>query len=300
MNLRKPHDRKRGFDAFLMFCAFVGFVFVVYGFTHTGFWPILGVLAFICLALLVYGIFIEPHRLTVVTYRLNLHRDPRVRLRIAFLSDVHAGGFHKKSWFARIAREVHALRPDLIALGGDYVVDRADAVQELKPLADLQAPLGKFFVMGNHDMADRPQDIRAALVSFGFTDLCNRSASIEREGRALDLHGLDDHWYGNPRPFRRPSKDRPHLTLSHEPDVLLDLKEGDTDLVLSGHTHGGQIRLPLLGALWPIPAKLGRAVDHGRKLIHGIPLIVSNGLGETDGRLRLFAPPQVVVVEVGI
>jgi hypothetical protein len=300
MNLRKSHDRTPGFDAFLLLCAVVGFGVAAYGLTHAGFWRVLGSLALVCLALLVYGIFIEPHRLTVATYRVKLQRDPRVWIRIAFLSDLHAGGFHPKSWYERIAREVHALRPDLIALGGDYVVDRADAMQALKPLAGLQAPLGKFFVMGNHDMIDRPQEIRATLASFGYTDLSNRSTSIEREGRVFDLQGVDDHWCGRPKRFRRPSKERPHLTLSHEPDILMDLKEGDTDLVLSGHTHGGQIRLPLLGALWPIPAKLGRAVDRERKLIRGSTLIVSNGLGETDGRLRLFAPPQIVIVEVGI
>jgi hypothetical protein len=82
--------------------------------------------------------------------------------------------------------------------------------------------------------------------------------------------------------------------------LLLDLKEKETDLVLAGHTHSGQVRLPFVGPLVPVPAILGRAVDRGRKVVNGVPAIISNGLGESDGRLRLFSPPQIVLIEVGI
>jgi uncharacterized protein len=286
MNLRTTHDRRRFFDAVLVVCACICVLL----------WPI-GIIGLVVLS---YAIFIEPRRLTVQKYREALVREPKIWIRIAFLSDFHAGGFQRKNWYAKIAREVHAQHPDLIVLGGDYVVDRVEAMEELAPLAELTAPLGKVFVLGNHDFLDRPQEIRAALTSYGYTDVTNHLKVIERAGRALDVQGVDDHWYGNPKKFRRASKDRPHLTISHEPDILLDLKEGDTDLILSGHTHGGQIRLPWIGAIWPIPAKLGRLVDHGRKRMHGITCVISNGLGETDGRIRLLAPPQIVIVEVGI
>ena len=90
------------------------------------------------------------------------------------------------------------------------------------------------------------------------------------------------------------------MTISHEPDAALDLKEGDTDLLLSGHTHGGQIRLPFIGSIVKIPSILGRKADEGKKVVNGVPVIVSEGVAETDIRSRLFCPPEIMVVDVGI
>lgn len=300
MNLRESHEHPFAFDAFLAAVAVVGFLVAWRSFAAGGMWSALGVLALVGEALLAYGVFVEPRRIAVVRYREPLVPSPSVWMRIVFLSDLHAGSFRRATWFERIAHEAQALQPDVVILGGDYVADHADPVTELRPLADLRAPLGRFFVLGNHDFLDRPQDIRAAVSSFGFEDLTNRSVTVERSGRRVELHGVDDHWHGRPEPFVRPSPKFPHVTVAHEPDVLLDLSEGATDLVLSGHTHGGQVRLPAVGPLWPIPSALGRAVDRGRKVMHGIPCIISNGLGETDGRMRLFSPPEIVVVEIGI
>lgn len=300
MDLRNSHDRSRGFDRFLIFVALVGIAAIWFGISQGGAWFILAALALMGEALLVYGIFIEPQRLIVTTHRIPLTRDPSVWIRVIFLTDLHAGAFHPPAWYARIANEAMALRPDIVILGGDYVVDLWEPVADLKSLANIPARYGKYFVLGNHDLVDRPQDIREALASFGYEDVTNRSVLISAGGKTLELHGIDDIWYGKPERFERLSPLVPHLLISHEPDALLNLTEGDTDLVFIGHTHGGQIYFPGLGALWPIPAKLGRRVDRGIRIVNGIRCIISNGLGETDGRMRLWSPPELVVVEVGI
>lgn len=301
MNLRKSHEHPRAFDALLVCVGLFGLLVAWFSFRIGGVLDVLGVLAFLGEALLFYGVFIEPHRLTVTTYRRDLVVQPTTHLRLVWLSDLHAGSFRSLAWHERIVREVHALHPDIIVLGGDVVVDRVDSttLSLLQPFALLEARMGKLFVLGNHDLMDRPQEIRTLLGQLGYQDFTNRQVVLQREGRRIEIAGIDDHWMGNPRWTSRTSKEIPHVTLSHEPDVMMDLKEGDTDLVLSGHTHGGQVRLPIIGPMW-LPAKLGRQVDQGEKRIHGIPCFISNGLGEAAGRARLGSPPQIVVVELGI
>jgi len=300
MDLRKSHSQPHLFDAFLIAVAIFGALVAWWSFRAGGAWIILGMLALLGEVLLIWGSFIELHRVTVARYREKLNSDAQVWIKIALLADFHAGEFHTRQCYERMVNEVQALKPDLILLGGDYVVDRYEPIVDLECLKDLQAPLGRFFVLGNHDYMDKPHEIRKALEGYGYADLTNKTINLSVQGKELEIRGVDDHWYGKPEKFRRSSVSTPHLTVTHEPDVLLDLKEGDTDLVLAGHTHSGQVRLPLIGPLVPVPAILGRAVDRGRKVVHGVPCIISNGLGECDGRLRLFSPPQIVIIEVGI
>ncbi|MFA5935912.1 MAG: metallophosphoesterase [Patescibacteria group bacterium] len=249
--------------------------------------------------ILIYGYFIEPRWLAVRKYREPLIAKPTTWLKIAFLSDFHAGGAIPANWWERIVLETNAHAPDIVVLGGDFVVDHASAVSKLAPLKDLRAPDGVFFVLGNHDFLDRPQDIRTAFVDMGFADLTNRSIRLKQEGKEVEIQGLDDHWYGAPQPFARSNPVVPHILIAHEPDVMLDLEHGKTDLVLVGHTHGGQIRLPILGAPW-IPAKLGRFADGGRKMRNGVPFVMGRGLGQERGRPRIGARPEIVIVEVGV
>ncbi len=300
IDLRSSQQHSIVYDTALIICASILFVVIVFTFGGESWKQIFFVVAVIALMLLAYSVFIEPHHLHVTRYQVPLVSKPEIWIRIVFLSDFHAGGFRNAVWFERIAHEVQVLNPDSVVLGGDFVADRADFMSQLAYLRQLSAPLGKFFVFGNHDYLDRPQDIRSALVSWGFTDMTNRSTCIEHEGHLFEIQGIDDHWRGDPHSFQRLSSNIPHLLLSHEPDVVMDLHEGDTDFILSGHTHGGQVRLPFFGSMYPIPARLGRAVDWGEKIVNGMRLIVSSGLGEQDARIRFFCPPEIVVADIGI
>lgn len=251
------------------------------------------------IAVLVYGFWIEPRWLRVRRYREPLVPNPTTWIRMVFLSDFHAGGAIPREWWERIVNEVNALAPDVVLLGGDYVVDRAAPIRELVRLKALHAPLGMYFVLGNHDFLDRPQDIRSFFLDHGFADLTNRTIILKREGKELELQGIDDHWYGAPKSFVRRSRHIPHVLLAHEPDVMLDMEEGKTDLVIVGHTHGGQVHVPMLGAPW-VPATLGGFADGGRKILNGVPFIMGRGLGQEHFRPRIGARPEIVVVEVGV
>jgi predicted MPP superfamily phosphohydrolase len=256
-------------------------------------------LLLIAIAAIVYGFWIEPRWLAVRRYREPLVSHPTTWMRIVFLSDLHAGGAIPSEWWERVVNETNALAPDVVLLGGDYVVDRAAPIHDLLPLKKLHAPLGVYFVLGNHDFLDRPQDIRSFFVDQGFIDLTNRNVVLKREGKELELQGIDDHWYGAPKPFTRLSPKTPHVVLAHEPDVMLDMEQGTTDLVIVGHTHGGQVHLPILGAPW-VPAILGGFADGGRKVLNGVPFIMGRGLGQEHLRPRVGARPEIVVVKVGV
>lgn len=301
MNIRKSRDLAWAYGILTFVLAIFGASMATWLWRFGDVWRVGAIIFALGVVLILYGVFIEPKRLRVRRYRESLVPNPSVWIRCVLLSDFHVGGGRKLAWYERIAIETQALDPDILILAGDYVVDVADPIDLLAPIADIAAHLGRYFVLGNHDFLDQPTLIRERLCSWGFVDLTNRSLSISKEGKTLQLTGQDDHWHGCPivPPFRA-NPNLPHVTIAHEPDAALDFAEGDTDLLLAGHTHGGQIRLPLIGPLAGIPAFLGRAVDRGRRVVNGIPLIISQGLGEADLHARLGCTPEIVVVEIGI
>ncbi|MCI0479554.1 metallophosphoesterase [Candidatus Uhrbacteria bacterium] len=289
------------YDALSVALASFGVVVAWASFTAGGAWIAVGVPFLVGAFLVAWGSFIEPRRLVVRRYREPLVPEPATWVRLVFVSDMHAGHFRGRRWFERVTSELASLGADLLVLGGDFVADRADAVGHVGPFARIRAGLGRYFVLGNHDYLDDPDRVRTTVAGWGFADLTNGHVSVRKDGRTLQITGVDDAWHGRPMvPPLRVSTSMPHLTVAHEPDVVLDMKAGDTDLLVTGHTHGGQIRLPFVGALAGIPALLGRRVDRGRKVVNGVPLIVSEGCGESDVRARLFCPPDVTVVEIGI
>jgi predicted MPP superfamily phosphohydrolase len=297
--MKKAASHEGAFLIFELGVVLFGLIVAWLSFRAGGIWNWLGAAALFGEALLAYGVFIETHRLRVTTYREELRPHPSVWMKIAFLSDFHAGGSMGKDWWERVATETAALAPDVIVLGGDYVVESFDTINELLPLTQLRAPLGVFFLLGNHDFLDRPEDIRSWLVDKGFADLTNRSITVHRDGRDLEIQGLDDHWYGAPQDFERTSPAIAHLLIAHEPDALLDLEEGKTDLMLAGHTHGGQVRVPGIGALW-VPTNIGRKVSGGPVRLNGVRALISRGLGQSAWEPRLGARPEIVIVEAGI
>jgi predicted MPP superfamily phosphohydrolase len=301
MNLRKSCDIGRIFDALIITIVLVASVIAYFSFLVGGWKNIFGILSVCGIALIVYGVFFETRRLKVTRYREKLVHHPGAWIRLVFLSDFHAGAFRPKSWYERIATEAQALDPDVLFLVGDFVDSTVDGLQDLKTLADVRAHLGRYFILGNHDYLDRPHEVRKELKRWGIADLTNSQVTLKKEGHVLQLSALDDHLYGvSSIPPLRASKELPHVTIVHGPDAIVDFSHGDTDLMVAGHTHGGQIRLPFVGPLAPLPSKLGRIADKGRKVLNGIPLIISQGLGESDVRARLFCPAEIVVVEFGI
>lgn len=288
------------FDILMILIALFGALLGLIGFLLGGFWIYLTYLMILGELMLAYGILIAPHRLKTVIYREAIGQNSSVWLKIAFISDLHLNKKKGKAWIEKITAKLQEFKPDLLLVGGDIVVHDAKDADGCESLKNIETTYGSYYILGNHDYQDDPAQISAKLSALGIHNLTNTGISISVQGKELRLSGLDDGFYGSPKlPINRGYDKAAHITLVHESDLIHDIKEGDTDLVLCGHAHGGQVSLPIIGALH-VPSTFGRKADGGRKIIKGIPTIISRGLGEVGCRARLFTPPEIVIIELGI
>jgi hypothetical protein len=245
-----------------------------------------------------YGLQLERH-LTLLRAEIPVPGLPPglEGLRILLVTDPHAGPFVSPRDLARTFRRlVAATGPDLVLVGGD-VITYAPGELEPAAFATLRAPLGAFAVLGNHDhYAGMPGRVAAALAAAGITLLHNRSVPIRRAGDTLWLAGIDDWVTGEPDLDRAlAGSGTPRILLSHHPDAFFPAAERGVPLVLSGHTHGGQIRLKGLPVL--VRQSLFR-LDEGQYSCRGSRLVVSRGVGVTGLPLRLGCPPEAVEIRL--
>ena len=223
---------------------------------------------------------------------------------VALLSDVHvAGPDMPPERLARIVGRVNALRPDLVLFAGDFVSDKAPATRlyngrdGLRPLAALRAPLGVVAVLGNHDHWRSRNEIVGALAAARVRVLDNAAGSVG----PLRLGGVDDAFTGRADVPATVAAMRAgpgaRVLLSHSPDVAPGLP-GDVTLLLAGHTHCGQIRLPFVGAIATASAHGDRyacgVIREGRRRI-----VVGAGLGTSVVPLRLGAVPDLWLLTLG-
>ena len=219
-------------------------------------------------------------------------------LRLAFVSDVHAGSFCTAADLCELFGKVMAARPDVVLLGGDLINTREREILLFEPaLRTLRPRLGVFAVPGNHDHFFGP-DIglwRSFLQGHGVEVLENRGVRLEHGGGSLWLGGVDDLTEGTPDLAAALAGRRPRETavlLSHHPDFFFEAAAVDVDLQLSGHTHGGQIRV---GGWAPIHhSRFG--YERGWFVENDCRLYVSRGTGVTVLPLRIDAPPEVPIV----
>jgi predicted MPP superfamily phosphohydrolase len=221
-------------------------------------------------------------------------------LRLAFVTDVHAGSFLGEADLLRVFERVAAAAPDAVLLGGDLINTRASEMLLFRePLLRLTVRHGVFAVPGNHEHffgADlAPWE--AFLRDHGVTVLKNRGCRIEHGGGTLWLCGVDDLTEGVPdlaSALAGRGEHEPAVLLSHHPDFFFEAAAADVDLTLSGHTHGGQIRI---GGWAPIHhSRFG--YERGWFAENDCRLYVSRGVGVTVLPLRIDAPPEIPVVTV--
>ncbi len=221
-------------------------------------------------------------------------------LRIAFLSDLHAGSFMGERDLCRVFARVAALEPDLVCLGGDLIntFDR-EILLYRKPLALLRPRLGVFAVPGNHDhFYGREIGLwEAFLREQGVRVLINAGHRLERDGASLWLAGVDDLTEGCPdlaQALAGQRDDEPAVLLSHHPDFFFEAAAAGVELTLSGHTHGGQV------ALFGWAPLKHSAFGYWRGLYQeeGMRLYVSRGVGVTFLPLRIGAPPEVPILRL--
>ncbi len=259
--------------------------------------------------LAVYAGEIERHWIDVhhVTVRLPNLPEAFRGFRIAHLADFHYGEYTEPTFLRSAVRAVNALRPDLIALTGDFVssgpmarrisVDFASHCAEL--LGRLSCPR-RFAVMGNHDCFVGAADVTDALESQGIPVLHNSAVPIERAGARLWLAGTGDILVGNQVdlkaaiPRARNAKSEPLILMAHEPDFADEVVGSGVDLMLSGHTHGGQVRIPFAPPFNLPP--LGRKYVQGLFRLGDLQLFVTRGIGTVGVPFRFLCPPEITVI----
>lgn len=221
-------------------------------------------------------------------------------MRIGFVTDTHMSPAFRPEHLRHAVSLLAAERPDLMLFGGDYASETTRFARDAAPiLAELAAasPLGGYAVLGNHDEQLGAGKVAAALTAAGIDVLRNEARSISDEGGTLWLVGLDDALAENhalTEAFTAVPDGAAALALWHEADWAEEAASCGAFAQLSGHTHGGQVRIPFLGALALPPG--GRRFDAGLYWVHGMALYVSRGVGVYRPPVRFRCPPEVTLI----
>lgn len=253
-----------------------------------------------------HGFLVESNQFQVETIQLKLPRLSRrfSGIRLAQISDIHIGGWMNVERFQNVADLIVAEKPEVLLITGDFVIGRDIGRISEEELNGLMAELSRlsalfpaFAVLGNHDYWTDVDTVRNLMKVSGITDLTNTVCTLQREGANLHICGVDDIWEGDARldeVVARLEDDSAAILLAHEPDFAdTSAATGKFDLQLSGHTHGGQVILPLIGP--PILPYLGRKYPMGLYKIQEMFQYTNRDVGMARLPLRINCPPEITI-----
>lgn len=252
-----------------------------------------------------YGFLIEPGRLVTRQEAIELPNWPQQLkgLKVAVLSDIHADDwFIDNKKLRTIVEKTNQLQPELIVILGDYMVRDGLVKRRVEPrvfaavLKDLRAPLGVYSVLGNHDWWDNGNEVRQALDENGIKVLEDEVLQINTRGTSFWLAGLSDLWTRKPKfeLIATVPEGQPIIALTHNPDIFPQLPER-VQLLLAGHTHGGQVRFPLIGSVVE-SSKFGERYNLGLVIENNHHLFVTTGIGTSIMPVRFGVPPEIVLL----
>ena len=231
-------------------------------------------------------------RVTVPVPRLPA---PFAGTSIAFLSDIHHGPFTSLGYVQRVVGLTNSLSPDVVMLGGDYVHRSSQYIRPcLDALAGLESRWGTFGVLGNHDHWHGADATRDAMAAGGIIECTNSGVWIEREGARLRLAGVGDLWEDVQQLDRALADTEPSesaVLLSHNPDFVEGVEDRRVGLVLSGHTHGGQVVVPVVGAP-RVPSRFGQKYLRGLVQTPHTQVFVTRGVGTVTPAPTILLPPR--------
>jgi hypothetical protein len=245
--------------------------------------------------------------------------SPASQIKIVLITDIQIGNHKKTDWMKKIVKKIEKINPDLIIFGGDLIDNEGifeDESQYLEPLKKLVGKYQMYYILGNHEYGigsavktasmywtgDRSIELMARMEKIGIPLLRDTLTCPLIKEQKICLYGIDDIWYKQPTFSQLPSTttSTPLIFLTHNPDGILywPKNKQKPDLVLSGHSHGGQIWLPFIGPLGNPGIGLGVKYYKSLNYYNNIPIFTSTGIGESGGPVRLFVPPEIVVLEL--
>lgn len=254
-----------------------------------------------------WGFLIEPGRLVVHEQSIQIDNWPHELdgLRIAVLADIHADDwFIDDKKLRKIVERTNQLQPELIVILGDYMSSNGYVTRRVEPehfgaiLKDLHAPLGVYSVLGNHDWWYSGSKVRSGLEQNGIQVLENEVIHFDARGTSLWLVGLADLWTRRQEianTIAMVPEGKPVIALTHNPDIFPKLPER-VSLLLAGHTHGGQVRFPIIGSVIESSDYDRFAMGHVFENNHH--LFVSTGIGTSIMPVRFAVPPEIVLLTI--
>ncbi|MDX6577752.1 MAG: uncharacterized protein QOE96_3705 [Blastocatellia bacterium] len=268
---------------------------------------LLGIFLFVA-SLAIWSFLIEPNRLIVHSETIQIDNWPKELsgLRIAVIADIHTGGpFIDDEKLRKIVATTNELNADLIVLLGDYMSPNSWHSHRVEPevtaasLKDLKAPLGVYAILGNHDWWYDGEKVRRAFEQNGIRVLEDEVAEIKWHERSFWLVGLADLWTRSQHIDETIAKAPPGSTivaLTHNPDIFPRLPPS-VPLLLAGHTHGGQVNLPLIGTP-VVSSRFGPRYSAGHVFENGHHLFVTTGIGTSILPVRFRVPPEIVILTI--
>lgn len=238
-----------------------------------------------------YSIFIEPNELESTFHEVTIGKNGKSML-AAHITDLHTKGLGKIE--QKLLDSLQSEKPDIIFITGDISTPGGTIKGYEKVLSKLKAPLGVYFVQGNWEYWEPINELGRILKKNEIVDLTNKSQKLNKD---LWLIGLDDQIAGSPNleVYHKIPPDARKLSLFHSP-ILFETIKDKSDLSFAGHSHGGQIRLPIIGALWT-PEGTGKYeagwVKGGRGKMY-----VSRGIGNSILPIRLMCSPEVAYIRI--
>lgn len=278
----------------------------------------LAVVLVLFVGLAAWAFWLEPSSVTVrrVSLPVPRWREEQRGLRVAVLTDLHVGSpYMGLDKLRRVVERTNEERADLVLLLGDFVIGGkreqggteggvvGGTFIEPEPMAaelkNLRAPLGVYAVLGNHDWWFDGERVTRAFEGVGLAVLENRAVRVERDGRGFWLAGVADMWTRKPDiegTLKQVSTDEPVILFTHNPDIFPDVPPS-VSLTLGGHTHGGQVNIPLVGRP-VVPSHFGQRYVFGHVVEGGRHLYVSGGVGTSIIPARFRVPPEIVILSL--
>ena len=255
-----------------------------------------------------WAFLVEPNRLVVHQETIRIDKWPKelADLKVAVISDIHAGGwFIDDKKLRLIVERTNQLQPEMIVILGDYMSGEGWTSHRVEPevfgtvLKDLRAPLGVYSVLGNHDWWWDGGRVRRGLEANGLTVLDNEVVEVKARGTSLWLAGLADLWT-RPQHIEETIAKTPQgaavIALTHNPDIF-PLVPQRVQLLLAGHTHGGQVRLPVIGTVVQ-PSNFGQRYVRGHVFENNHHLFVTTGIGTSIIPVRFGVAPEIVLLTI--